>query len=93
MGTQPRVQAFLTPEPARQGTQPAGYGAKAHVRVWTNGGFTDTPLYGPSTVVATKDEANAIMLPIVRAWLREKGWENAEIAALNDPDVDGRPVP
>ncbi len=86
----PKVEVFLIPELARQETKHVGYRAKAEVRVWNNDNFTAQRLDGPATVVATKAEANAIMLPIVRQWLVEKGWEHAEILERTDPVVDGR---
>ncbi len=88
----PRVQVFLIAEPARQGTEHVGYRPKATVRVWGSGDVTEYRLDGPTTVFATKAEANATMRPLVYRYLQEKGWEHAEIVEANDPVVDGRPA-
>ncbi len=92
MAGKPRVQVFLSPELARQGTQHVGYRAKANVRVWDNGHVSEYRLDGPPNAVKTKQEANSIMRPLVFQHLQEKGWEDAEILEVNDPAVDGRPA-
>lgn len=79
-----RVQVRLVPEPARPGTRPAGYRATAYVRVWDRAEFSEYRLDGPSTVVTTQQEANALIRPLVARYLREKGWEHAEILEAND---------
>lgn len=90
MADQPKVQVRLIPEPARQGMQHIGYRAKAYVRVWQEAEITEYPFYGPTTVVKTKREANAIMRSLVMQHLRAKGWMHAEIIEATDPGDDDR---
>ena len=87
MGNSPRVYALLTHELARKGTSPAGFYPKAHVFMDDGGTITVQPLEPQSVhLAASRAEADRIMLPVLRAWLRSKGWEDAEIYAPRPPD-------
>ncbi len=71
--------AVLTHELAREGNKPSGFYPKAHIFEDTGGTLVIHQVHGPAQSVSTRREADALMLPVLRRWLQEHGWEDVEI--------------